>query len=61
MEFLRTQVSPLLIFVTDCIHRPELAFPTASDPRPGAFNALLDPIAFHAKNVQLRIRAADME
>jgi hypothetical protein len=51
LEFLRAQVSPLLVFVTDCIYRFELAFSAASDARPGAFDAFLDPIPFHTENV----------
>jgi hypothetical protein len=61
LDFLRTQVSPLLVFVANCIHRFELAFSAASHARAGAFDAFLDPIPFHTEDVQLRIRAADME
>jgi hypothetical protein len=61
MDFLRAQVPSLLVFIPDCVHRLELAFPTTSDTRTGTFNALVDPISLYAENVQLCVSAADMK
>jgi hypothetical protein len=61
LDFLRAQVPSLFVFISDCVHRLELALPTTSDACTGTFNALVDPISLYAENVQLRLCAADMK